>query len=746
MNRASSIACALGLAVGCLAAAACSGDPTESPGGKGGGGAAAGGGGGGTQSVSSSNSSGGAGGGTSMGGSGGTGGAVMGPRLVIPAVIDLPFTIAGQGGSQAKITVGNDGDAPLPSLLWVMSGDPSITLASAPASLAAGESQQITLSYAGSTKEAISTAQLSVMSPQGTTSIPVFAVSGDPGVGEAAWEDVIGAGGTVMGAGATIDLPMAPYPDAPSAFTDASVRVFLPEGYRDRGAHDVVLHFHGWNATLTGTLEAHLYQEQLWASGANAVLVVPQGPVSAPSGDFGKLMKPGGLGRLLDEVLVTLYREGKITHPALGRLVLTSHSGGYRAVATNLDPASLAPAPVQVNLFDSLYGYESTFEAFALGGGLLRSNYTSGGGTVSSNQEVATYLEQHGLSVADEPTQRSLKDAPAVIDFTPASHDGSTHVEGAFGERLRWTLGHSRRGPRIELRQAIVEGGLAKVTWLAPPDEDVSGYVVERSSDGQTWTTAATTSANATSASFALSGGARVRVRAEVPLLPANEVLASDTYRLDAAPTVLVVDGFDRVLDGSFGGLRHDFAALVGEAAGAVGTVSHRAITEDGFDISSWPTVLWLLGDESTLDRSLSAEEQQILRAFLDAGGRLIVSGSELAWELAQTTAGASFLDHAFGAKYQADNAGSHSVQGVGPLAALGASPFAGVGAPYACPYPDALSAAASGEVLLVYSNGKAAAVGVEGRAALVGFPLELIDSAADRAAIVEALLAYVGG
>src|SRR5262249_53582857 len=151
----------------------------------------------------------------------------------------------------------------------------------------------------------------------------------------------------------------------------------------------------------------------------------------------------------------------------------TSHSGGYHAVAVNLDPASMAPSVTQIDLFDSLYGYVPDYEAWALAGGVLRSNYTQNGGTLANNEAAAADLAQKGLAVAPEATQRALRDTPAVIDFAATTHDGSTRIDGAYGERLRWKLPHGRRGPRIELREAIAEGGTATVRWLAPADEDV---------------------------------------------------------------------------------------------------------------------------------------------------------------------------------------------------------------------------------------------------------------------------------
>lgn len=48
--------------------------------------------------------------------------------------------------------------------------------------------------------------------------------------------------------------------------------------------------------------------------------------------------------------------------------------------------------------------------------------------------------------------------------------------------------------------------------------------------------------------------------------------------------------------------------------------------------------------------------------------------------------------------------------------------------------------------MLVTYAGGAGAAVGIAGRAAIVGFPLEVIDDDDARAAVVRALLGFVGG
>jgi hypothetical protein len=489
-----------------------------------------------------------------------------------------------------------------------------------------------------------------------------------------------------------------------------------------------VLHFHGFNTTIDQTVPAHLYREHVYASGANVVLVVPQGPVNMASGDFGRLMDPAGTQAMLDEVLIVLYRAGMIENPVLGPVTLTSHSGGYQAVAANLTNPPFVVR--QVDLFDSLYGDIATYQAYATGGGVLRSDYTASGGTDANNMSFAS-----AIGAATDPTQANLRDAPAVVYYVPTTHELSTREVGAYGEQLRWSEHASRRGPRIELRSVVAAGGTATVTWLAPHDDDFPQVKIQTSADGTTWNDAATASLDADHASFPLTAGARVRV---VPVLDFyTDPNPSDTYRVDPDAQILVVDGFDRVLDGSWGGLAHDFAAIVGEAAGApVATISHRAITDDNFELSAYRTVIWLCGDQSTADHTFTSAEQAAVTAYLAGGGHLVISGSEVGYEMSSVNP--SWLASTAGAAFASDNSGSYSVSGAGVSAT-----YAGPNAPYPEEYPDTFTATGSGAVVLSYATGAAAAVGIAGRAVIVGFPLELVDTDAARAQVVQALIAF---
>jgi len=662
--------------------------------------------------------------------------------IVLPPVVNFPFVVAGRGGSTTVVVATQTGKAPLSDIVWELEGPASIHLASKPpATIDTGAPAEITLQYDGSPAEEIDSAMLIATAGGRKVKTRVWAVAGDPSIGPSSWEPVAGAGGVACGDGTTLSLATSAFPHDDTPWKNNSVRVYIPEGYRDLDAQDVVVHFHGFNSTLKATLGDHLYEQQLCASGANAMLVVPQGPELAASGDFGKLMHPGGLAALLQQVLIASYRDGRIEHPLLGEVILSSHSGGYKAVAANLNASGMVVHAAL--LFDSLYGLGDAYAQFVLAGGKLFSNYTPGGGTVEDNRRLAIALGQQGIRVESNPWQKHLRDAPVLISMAETTHDGSTRLEAIYAEALRFSVQHHRRGPRVELRQAIVQDGQAKVRWLSPSHEDIDGFIVETSQDGATWLERAETDPDAQQASFPSQGAAWVRV---VPLLKGidkADTLPSDAYGLHAGSDVLVVDGFDRVLGGSFGGLHHDFAARVAQAAGGAMTVSHRAFAEDGFNPSAFRVMIWLAGDEATDDVVFSAEEQAVVTEFVHGGGRIVVSGSEVARSLTSTGKNATFLWDVLGAKLDRDDAESNQASGHGALGTVAPFIFGRPGALYEEESPDALDPAGSAQVVLVYDNGRTAAVGIPGRSVLVGFPLEVVETEA-LPNLAKALVAFV--
>lgn len=660
--------------------------------------------------------------------------------LDAPDLLRLPYVEAGAGSVTATLDLTNSGSLPL-TLAFELTGDALLSFdGTPPASVAAGATVSVTLRFAGAAAQQVALGTLRVTSALGTHDVQVVAVAGAASLPAASWEPVVAAGGVACGVGTTVALPTAPFPHASGPWTDASVRVFVPAGYRQHADHDMVLHFHGHNGTLASTLAGHRYEQHVCASGANAILVVPQGPVNAASGNFGKLMTPAGTQALLEQVLVLLYRDDLVNIPVRGELTLTAHSGGYQAVSRNANSSMLRVT--QVHLYDALYGDLAAFTTYASSGAFFRSNYTTSGGTLPENQDLAATLgaDHPSVSLSEEATLSALLDTQSVIDFTPSTHNGATRHRNAYGDRVRFGSRRGVAGGRIELRSATVADGTATLTFLAPRDEQRTGFIVEASQAGGAFVPVAEAPASAREVSFTLSGGAsravRIRSRMLAGITPGEP---SDTYAVTPGADVLVVDGFERVLGGSFGGRSHTFAARIGQLLGA-DTVSQRALTEDGFSLAGYRAVVWLAGDQSLDDVVLGADVRTILGDYVDDGGSLLVSGSEVAFALD----GNAFLAE-FGASYVGDDAASLTVSAESALGiTLVDAPFGGPAAAYLEDFPDILGTAAGGTVLLRYGTGTPAAVGISGSTALVGFPLEVVESDAQLGALSSALLAFV--
>lgn len=203
----------------------------------------------------------------------------------------------------------------------------------------------------------------------------------------------------------------------------------------------------------------------------------------------------------------------------------------------------------------------------------------------------------------------------------------------------------------------------------------------------------------------------------------------------------------DRINDGSYvarygaalegAGISFDSAHADAVAAGLVAL--------DGYD-----AVFWGLGEESSGDAPLDAAERPLLDAYLAAGGKLWVSGSEMAWALGEqgTPEEQAFLRDVLHVSFGADDADTYAIAATpgGLFDGLAALSFADLGpGGYDAEYPDVLLPAADGAEALAYGGGTGGAAAVwwqdpaSGAAVLVfGFPFEVVEGAEPRTALVE--------
>jgi hypothetical protein len=144
-------------------------------------------------------------------------------------------------------------------------------------------------------------------------------------------------------------------------YSDRTVAIFVPKGFRAGDATSLVFYFHGWRNNVDDTLKQYRVAEQLAASGVNAVLVLAEGPKNAPDSFGGKLEETGVFASLVSDVLGALKARGVIESTRPGLIVLAGHSGAYRVMAFILARGGLTANIREVYLFDALYGQSEKF-------------------------------------------------------------------------------------------------------------------------------------------------------------------------------------------------------------------------------------------------------------------------------------------------------------------------------------------------------------------------------------------------
>ena len=236
------------------------------------------------------------------------------------------------------------------------------------------------------------------------------------------------------------------YP-AQAHYSDSTVAIFIPKGFRETGRVDFVIHFHGWLNSVAGTLNSFKLVEQLIASGKNAVLVVPEGPHNAPDSFGGKLEDRDGFKNFLAELGTTLRQRAvfKAKDFSVGRIILSGHSGGYRVMAAILDRGGLPRNADEVWLFDALYAGTDKFLAWSDSQrGRLLNIYTDHGGTKDASEAMMEQLKQRGtpfLAVEEAAvTNAQLKTNQLIFIHTDLAHNDVVEKRKEFSRFLKTSV------------------------------------------------------------------------------------------------------------------------------------------------------------------------------------------------------------------------------------------------------------------------------------------------------------------
>ncbi|UCF63507.1 MAG: T9SS type A sorting domain-containing protein [bacterium] len=182
--------------------------------------------------------------------------------------------------------------------------------------------------------------------------------------------------------------------------------------------------------------------------------------------------------------------------------------------------------------------------------------------------------------------------------------------------------------------------------WYPNTDPDLKGYRLYFSFDNVNWSlfkdeSVLTAAITDTVFNTVLNNAIYFRLTAvdDAPL--PNESYPSDYYGMSNGSVffdrVLIVDGYDRT-DGGWPYPFHHFAYIFGNAIKgnqfSFDTVPNEAVEQNLINLNDYEAVFWILGDESVQNETFSSVEQDKIRAYLENGGYLCVSGSDIARDL----------------------------------------------------------------------------------------------------------------
>jgi hypothetical protein len=173
--------------------------------------------------------------------------------------------------------------------------------------------------------------------------------------------------------------------------------------------------------------------------------------------------------------------------------------------------------------------------------------------------------------------------------------------------------------------------------------------------------------------------------------------------------------------------------------------VQNEVIASGKVDLSKYFAVDWFVGEESTAGRSLDSTERSQLKKYLDKGGRLLISGSEIGWDLGRAASpnrDSSFYAGYLKAVYVSDGAGTYNFNGTNGFFTGGSGTFGnGVNGAYNVDFPDVIDTTGGSELVLNYTNGTGtgAGIGYKGnfRVLYFGFPIEAIVDANVRNSLI---------
>lgn len=341
--------------------------------------------------------------------------------------------------------------------------------------------------------------------------------------------------------------------------------------------------------------------------------------------------------------------------------------------------------------------------------------------------------------------------------------------------------------PPVNLRVTNDGSGAVTVAWEAPPYDSgdgllghaATGYRVYRSLDGFGFGDGVELAGGATTSWVDSTVTATATYYYRVTATNAGgESFPTETLAVRVSPgaaSLLVVAGFDRLdhflsvvaIDPQSGLSVHRgdvermnsyrYAVTYGRSIDAYGvafdTCSNEAVLDGHVSLAAYDAVLWFCGEEGPTDKTFDAAEQSLVQSYLDGGGNLLVSGTDVGWDLDFKGNGVSFYRDYLMAAYLQDDADTYDVKPSPAGIFAGNAPFSfddGTHGEYDGNYPDVIDSNGGSQVCLAYEGGTGGYAGIQYdggsyKVVNLGFPFETITSAPARDELMADLLGFFG-
>ena len=306
----------------------------------------------------------------------------------------------------------------------------------------------------------------------------------------------------------------------------------------------------------------------------------------------------------------------------------------------------------------------------------------------------------------------------------------------------------------------------AEINWDVGGLDNIRTLQMFKSTDGTSWSAPISIPKDSLHFSETLNEGQAVYYRlASISQSDGKQGPYSDAYgvyRNDNKVKVLIVDGFDRTTatNGAWPTIYHTFAVTLGQALVhseiPFETVDNKAVIEHRVYLGDYPAVFWILGDESTHDGTFNKDEQDLVREYLQNGGMLFVSGSEIGWDLSHlgTRYDYDFYSNFLKAEYVNDDAATYLAHGNDgtPFAGLTLHFDDGTHGTYNVKYPDVIKPLNGSLSGFTYDNGGSAGVyfsgtfsggSKQGKLVYMAFPFETIYTESERNALMAKIVDF---